>query len=77
MSGIVNRIVSVIFVGKGEGDTITTNDYPKLKIWKRETIPVLKELERQNYIKIRYTKHNMHFIVRKPITQTVVNKICC
>ena len=28
MTGIVNRIVSVIFVGKGEGDTITTNEDP-------------------------------------------------
>lgn len=74
---LINDIVSAIFVGKQSGEEITTFDYPKLKIWKKETIPVLRELERQNYIKIRYTKHNIRFIIRKPITKKVVNSICC
>ena len=73
---IINRIISIVFVGREPDTTISTSDYPKLKIWKKETMPVLKELERQKYINIRYTKKNVKFKIRKPITQSVVNRIC-
>ena len=73
---LLNNIISTIFIGKEVGEPVSTYDYPKLKVWGKETRPVLKELERLNYLKVRYNKHNITYIIKKPITQEVVDEIC-
>lgn len=68
------QILTSILANEQVGVVISSKDYHQLKIWQKELMPILKQLEKQKYIRIKYGRNNLGFKILKPITKKVVEE---